>query len=379
MKYTFAVLIWFSIVFTSCKNASINEVNTNLDSLKTSKSVLYAKGFSIEKIDKNSVIKVFDPWQKGKILKSYYLYHQGDSIPARFKNYSAVKIPLEKIAVTSLDNVGFLNLLASLKKVVAVSDYQRIYNPEIKKGIDLKHIKNIGPAVDVNFESLISSQAEAVFSTTYNTYDHKTDLFEKASITLIYNMDWMENTALGRAEWLKFVAAFLDKDAMADSIFKHIDIRYNVLKHKAIVSKNKPSVLVGSNYKEVWYLPGGKSYIASLLKDAGADYFWKNDKNLGSLSLSFEKVIEVASNSKIWIDVSFLSFKELISADERYSVFTACSNTLIYNNLGMSKGLANDYWETGLCRPDIILEDLVEIFHPNILNHKLVYYKKLEF
>jgi len=187
----------------------------------------------------------------------------------------------------------------------------------------------------------------------------------------------MEQTPLGRAEWIKVVGALLNQEAAADSIFLQIESNYLRTKEKIIDIQDKPNVIIGSNYKGIWYMPGGKSFKALLLADAGASYFWDHDSSTGSLALSFEKVVEMQSEADIWIEAPFRTFEEISAVDQRYGVFKAYKDSMVFNNFGCSNGLANDYWEKGLCRPDLILMDLVEILHPDLLDHKLLFYKKI--
>jgi len=238
-------------------------------------------------------------------------------------------------------------------------------------------VVNLGPAVDMNIEKLLVAHPEVILSTTYNTGSETKTILSKSGIISLYNMDWMEQTPLGRAEWIKVVGALLDRDKSADSIFSIIESNYLRISKIARATKNKPKVIIGSNYKGIWYMPGGKSFKAILLADAGASYFWSQDTSRGSLSLSFEKVLKSQREADIWLEAPYHSFDEIVAVDERYALFKAYKDTMVFNNFGRSNGLANDYWEAGLCRPEEVLADLVEILHPELFSHSLLYYNKL--
>jgi len=114
-----------------------------------------------------------------------------------------------------------------------------------------------------------------------------------------------------------------------------------------------------------------------MLADAGASYYWSKDSSTGSLALSFEKVVELQRNADIWLEIPFKSYEEVLAVDHRYGLFKAYRDSMVFNNFGRSNGMANDYWERGLCRPDLILKDLVSILHPELFEHKLLFYNKL--
>ncbi len=235
---------------------------------------------------------------------------------------------------------------------------------------------NLGPSVSLNIEKLLLAKPDVVLATSYSSAGHQRE--EKTHIPFVYNLDWMEKTPLGRAEWIKLIGEFTGKSKEADSIFRLIEKNYNSLKKKTSKLKNKPSVLVGANYKDVWYQPAGGSFKALLLRDAGASYFYNSDTTGGSLALSFEKVVEFQHDADFWIEVPFLSYRDMTAADSRYSIFKAVKTKNVYNNFGRAEGQANDYWETGMCRPDLLLKDLAAIFHPKIFDYKTVFYKKLK-
>ena len=128
-------------------------------------------------------------------------------------------------------------------------------------------------------------------------------------------------------------------------------------------------------------MPAGDSYVAKYLNDAGANYLWSDDNTSGSLPLSFEVVLERAANADYWLNFSqsWQSLQDLLNEDQRYTAFQAVKTGNLYNNdAQLNEYQGNDYWESGISNPDIVLSDLIKIFHPQILpKHQLVYYRKL--
>ena len=163
--------------------------------------------------------------------------------------------------------------------------------------------------------------------------------------------------------------------------FSEIEKEYNKLKQKAQNINNKPVVLSSLPWKDVWYIPGGNSFQARLIEDAGGDYLWKNNESHESIPLSIETVFSEAQNADIWINTGTAdSNKQILGVDQRFENFKSLKNKQIFNNNNkLSVNGGNDYWETGIVQPHIILKDMIKIFHPELLpNYNLYYYKHLK-
>ncbi|MBC7863854.1 MAG: ABC transporter substrate-binding protein, partial [Bacteroidia bacterium] len=223
---------------------------------------------------------------------------------------------------------------------------------------------------------------------TYGMGNPETDVNRKiseAGIPIAISIDHLETSPLARANWIKFVAAFFEKGELADSIVNEIEKKYTDLKAMAnplssAKSAPKPKVLTEIKLNDTWFVPGGKSFMAELLNDAGADYIWRDNEKTGSLTLSYEEVYLKALEADYWLNLSnWNSLKDCNAQDERNINFKAFKNKNLYNNNAiLNKEGGNAYWETGLISPDEILADLIKIFHPDLLpEHKLKYYKKL--
>jgi iron complex transport system substrate-binding protein len=205
----------------------------------------------------------------------------------------------------------------------------------------------------------------------------------KADIPLVITVDHLEETPLARAEWIKFFAAFTDKKNLADSIFTMTEKNYYELKKIAATATAQPSVFSEIKFGEIWYVPGGNSFAATLFRDANATYAWNENKETGSLHLSFEEVYNKAKDADFWLNMALVGSKnELLAQEPRYAEFKAYKTGNLFNNIKNmnSKGFS-DYWETGILYPNRVLHDLVCIFHPELAEHlknDLYYYKKLE-
>jgi iron complex transport system substrate-binding protein len=230
-------------------------------------------------------------------------------------------------------------------------------------------------------ERLINLQPDLIM--TYGIGDPQLDQqgkLEEAGFKVAINGEYMETTPLGRTEWVKFIAAFFDKDVEAERLFADIARRYEAQAAKARAARERPTVFSGANYRGVWHMPGGNSFEARFLSDAGADYLWKDDHSIGSIPMNVETVIARAKDADIWLNPEACrSRSELLGEDERYAVFRAFLTGRVYNNNAkINAGGGNDVWETGIAHPDRVLADLVSIIHPELLpGQERTWYRQL--
>jgi iron complex transport system substrate-binding protein len=203
----------------------------------------------------------------------------------------------------------------------------------------------------------------------------------KANIIPVVCADYFETNSLARAEWAKALALFFNEEQKADSLFSAIEKKYLQLKNIADTCTHKPTVFTELKTGDVWFVAGGKSNMAQLLKDAGASYVFNDNNKTKALSLNMEQVISKAANVDYWLNLHFSnSAVDILKQDKRYQIFNAYKKRNLYNNNAMiNETGANGYWEYGLNHPDELLADMIKIFHPTLLpTHTLKYYKQLK-
>jgi iron complex transport system substrate-binding protein len=373
-------LCYFVIILSACSLASCGNKTAGTKNPQTSDSLTlkYAKGFSIRYFEKYKEVIVYSPWVKGTEYARYYLV---DNINIKTpSNGTKVQVPLKTLASTSVTHIEFLNLLGELQTITGVCSPAIIYNPCVLKRIQQGRIADLGDAFSINVERTLQLNPGAVMMSGYNQNDPYAKRVLQAGIPVIFNNEWMETSLLARAEWIKFVGVFFNREKMADSLFSGIDKRYNGIKARAAKVKYKPAVMAGSNFRGTWYMPAGHSFMGRLFEDAGARYFFSTDTTSGSLPLNVESVLKNFSQTDIWLNCSYSSINELIKADNKHSLFRPVILKQVYNfNKRKISSGANDFWESAVARPDILLSDVIAILHPDIMpGYTLVYGERLK-
>ena len=367
-------------LFTSCKEDK--GISKKLPSIDTKAfNISYAKGFSIINHSNYKELVVTSPWPKSKATYRYILVKKGDTVPKHNDSDIIIEIPIKKVVVMSTTNIPALEYLQVENTLVGFPNTNFISSEKTRKRIDSGNIKDLNSDVDLNMELLLELQPELIIGFSVNGNNKALDQIEKFGIPVVLDGAWTEEHPLGRAEWIKFIAAFYDKTLIADSLFKTIETNYLKAKEIALNVKEKPIVFSGSMFKDVWNIPGGKSFVAKYLEDANTNYLWKDNNDIGSLQLNFENVLEKASNAQLWIGAGLFQNKtQMENQHKGYTYFDAFKNNNIFSytkQIGSKGGLL--YFELGPLRPDIILKDIINIAHPELLtDYNNFFFKRLE-
>ncbi len=364
------VLLLGSFVLSSCSEKK-EPMSNEISSLK------YARGFAVTSHETFTEIEVF---QARSSLK-YILVPKGNAVPSHLSDVQIIRTPITNLVCTSTSHVAILDHLNEVNKLVGFPSTDLISSASARERIDSGQVTDLGIDKEMNLELLASLQPELVIGYSISGDMLKLDKIQELGIPVVINCEYLEEHPLGRAEWIKFMAPFFQKEALADSIFNFVEKQY-LETQKLIPEENKrPTVLSGILYGDTWFLPGGQNYAAQLFRDAGYTYLWDSDPTSGFLQLSFESVFAQAQDADYWIGVgSFNSLGELANAEERYSLFRPFRENRVYTydaRRGSTGG--SQYLELGYSRPDIILKDLIKIAHPELLDdHQLFFHQRLQ-
>ncbi|MGK7950005.1 MAG: ABC transporter substrate-binding protein [Xenococcaceae cyanobacterium] len=367
-------------ISSSPNKECIQNYNPNTDYFPKKVSIDRATGFSVEYQNNYKVVTVKNPWRQAKTGFQYVLVQCGTPAPEGFKQDQIITVPVNTVASLSTTHLPHLAKLELVDKLVGVSNLKLVNTPEVVEQIKANKIAELGNN-NVNVERLLELAPDLV--TTYGTGNSQTDSYPKlleVGLKVAINAEYMENTPLGRSEWLKFTALFFNREEKAQKVFSTISKNYQEIAAKTQAIKKRPKVFTGFNFKGTWYVPGCKSYPAQYLADAGAELLCVGNSS-GSIPSSFENVFERAATADYWLNVSqsWQNLKDVIREDSRYGDFQAVQKGNVYNNNArLNENGGNDYWEGGISNPDLILADLIQIFHPELLpSHQLLFYQKL--
>jgi iron complex transport system substrate-binding protein len=364
-----------------CIRCASPEKKTNEQESLADVSPQYAKGFKISRTKNATWVEVTYPYQGATSGYKYLLVERGLTPPAHDEDVTVIYTPINSIICTATSHLPLLDYLEESDKLVGFPSLDFVSSEKIRKRIDEGHVQELGVDKGLNMEQITLLKPDLLMGYTMTGDLGQYKKIEQLGVPVVMNAEYLEEHPLGRAEWIKFMALFFNKEKEAEVVFKMIEENY--LNTKALVTNTfpQPTALCGVVYSDAWFLPGGQNYNSKLLKDAGYKYLWEDDLSKGYLQLSFESVYGKAREADFWIGVaSFESLNEIKNADARYTKFRPFQTKQVYS-YDARKGAkgGSEFLELGYLRPDIILKDLVKISRPTLMpEYKLYFYKKLE-
>lgn len=379
-NWKFYSICFFVVVgFVSCKK----EKEETTISSQTINSIEYAQGLSIRDYGQYTVVDVKQAWVGADKTFKYVLYKESaNTIPDSLKALPSVKVPIASIAVTSTTHLPSLVILEEEHTLKGFPGLNYVSSPSIRKAIDEGQVKELGQNEQLNTELVLDMSPNAIVAFAMDGSNAALNTIAKSGIPVIYNGDWVEQSPLGKAEWIKLFGALYGKEKEAKLFFDKIVNDYNEALALVKDVKNYPTVMSGAMYQDVWYTPQGQSWMAIYFRDAKADYLWKDTEGTGSLSLSYEAVLDKAVDASFWINpAQYESLGELEKANPHYAKFSAFKHKNVYS-FAPRKGATGGsiFYELGPTRPDLILKDLIYILHPEVLmtNYVPVFFEQLK-
>ena len=339
----------------------------------------YASGFKILGADnvQSTLIQVFNPWQGAKDVEmSYFISRNGEQAPAGFTG-PTIPAGAKQIVCMSSSYIAMLDALGQADRIVAVSGIDYVSNPYIIAHKD--SIKDMGP--EMNYELLLGLKPDVVL--LYGIGDAQTavtDKLKELSIPYMYVGEYLEESPLGKAEWMVALSELTDSREKGIEIFSEIPKRYQTLKDLTASVEQRPTVMFNTPWNDSWIMPSTKSYMAQLVNDAGADYIYKENTSNSSAPIGLETAYGLIQKADYWINVGMAStLDELKAVNPKFTDAKSVREKTAYNNnLRLTATGGNEYWESAVVRPDIVLRDLIHIFHPELVSDSLYYYRHLE-
>lgn len=385
-KDLFAFLIIIIGVFTSCNHPQTRLEASGGDTVRFE----YARHLKIVKHQGYSIATLTDPWKQGKILHTYALVPKGKAGDEICKAFSSdnnqevtiVRIPITRSVVFTTVHCALLYDLKAESAIKGVCDLQYISIPDIQQRAklpvsDAHHVADCGNSMSSNVEKIIDLKPEAIMVSPFENSGGYGKL-DKLHIPLIEMADYMEESSLGRAEWMKFYGMLFGREKAADSLFNEVKSNYEQLMQKAQTAKQTRSVFTERMMGNVWYVPGGRSVIGGLLQDARARYVFANDTHSGSVALSFESVLDRAGKADIWLfkyNEHPSTLQELLKENAGYGEFKAVKTHQVF----ACDCTHRPYYEEVSFHPDRLLSDVIQIVHPDIAGFApMHYYQRLK-
>ncbi len=343
-------------------------------------SVQYSRGFQVEYGETYKLVRAIRPWQGAEESFSYLLVQRGTEPPRGYDGVQVIEIPVRSSVMMSTTYVTYLDMLGELETLKGMDTFHFVQNKKVLEMAEEGDVRAVGSGPSVNVELLLEMDPDLIMGHSIGGEWDTHPKLEEAGLMVVLNGEHMETHPLGRLEWIKFVSLFFNKEARAQEIYDSTVREYNGLEKLTEDVRPKPKVLVNSPYQGVWWVPGGKSFQAVFIRDAGGDFLWSDDDSTGALMLDIEAVYARASDADVWINPGMWnSLDDAVAEDERFTEFKPYQTGNIFNNnKAENRRGGSAYWETGVARPHIVLADLIKIFHPELLpEHDFVYYYKL--
>ena len=371
-------LILIGFFFAACSSVHTNTpiLNNAADSV----AIQYAKGFRIYKHDGWSELQVINPWQGAKDVSfKYILVRRGDPVPAATGGI-VIETPVKRVVCLSTTHIAMIDFLNETETVVGISGTYLVSNKTILDKIDRKKVFDVGYNNNLNYELIMGLKPDVIFAYGIdNEFAGYVRKLRELGLKVVFNAEYLEYDPLAKTEWIKFMSAFYEKLDTATAAFDTIAGRYNDLKSRLAGVTFRPRILYGLPWNGTWYMAGGKSYAATLIADAGGDYLWKNNTSHEALPLSIESVYNAADSADYWINAgAAMSMADILAVEKRLANLNVFRQKRVYNNIAiLTPQGGNDYWESGVMKPDIILKDMASILHPELFPERNLYYFRL--
>lgn len=340
----------------------------------------YATGFEIvRRPDSATLLRVRTPWQGAEgIEKNLLFLHAQASVPEDFDG-QVLRGPARRIVCMSSTHVALLDALGAADRVVGVSGIDFITNPYIIANRD--RVGDVGFDGNVDYELLLHLAPDLVLLYGVGAASGMEAKLSELGIPYAYVGEYLEESPLGKAEWLVAVAELIGRREAGEALFQQIPVRYHALRQRVIAAGGpRPGVMINTPYGDAWFMASTGSYVARLINDAGGDYLYRKNTSNRSLPIDLEEAYLLTATADVWLNVgSIATLGELCSRYPKFADTRCVRQGAVYNcdrRTGPNGG--NDYWESGVVQPDRVLRDLIKIFHPELVQEDFYYYRRLE-
>lgn len=344
----------------------------------------YARYFSMKKVGNATLIEIRRPeGVRRGVFFQYLLVPKGENAPPGYPGALVVHTPVERVTCGHSLQVSMIDRLGCLESIKGVGGGKWTGNPEIRWKMAAGEVREIGMSRDMDMEAMVSIDPEVAFVyASGGSADTHMKLLPMG-ITPVLVCMYLEPHPLGVLEWIRFFGAFYAKESEAESFFSRAAKRYEALvaSIRERVTEH-PTVIVGHSTRGIWTTHGSNAWFVRLLHDAGGRYILEESGEYEENPVSLEHALKVGLEAEYWVNPRYTArnIDDIVGDDERFSYFASVKSGKVFNNDAMTFADGHPlFWEIGMTEPDVVLRDLVSIFHPGLLpEYRMKYYRRLE-
>ena len=370
--YKYLIVFLTAVTLFSCNRGSTATTQEEGDTVVFK----YATQLTVVRYDGYAVASLKNPWKPGKTLHQYVLVPSGSEV-SDLPEGTVLRVPLSRSMIFTTVHCAMLQALGREDCIAGVADLKYIKIPWVQQQVAAGCIVDVGEGMSPVIEKIIDRRPDAILLSPFENSGGYGKL-EEIDIPIVECAEYMEESPLARAEWLRFYGLLFGCEHEADSLFAVVDSSYQALSRQARASAIQPTVMVDKVTGSVWYVPGGKSTLGQLMADANGSYPWGDDTHSGSVALPFESVLEKAGDADTWLfrysSDHPITYGELKAEHHGYDQFKAYREQEVYG-CNVEQSL---FYEESPFRPDWLLNDIIRILHPEIEGlAPLRYYQRL--
>lgn len=374
-SYLYGALSLILLLLSSCGG---KETQGREETMIAGDSLIrYAEGLRISRSEGVTLVDISDPTKPESEVYRYALVPRGTDAGGEIpEGYMPIEVPVRRVIVmTTLQLSNFIKLDA-VDRVVGMPSTHFLFNQKMLDRLAEGKARRIGIEGNFDSELIMALEPDLILVSPFKRGGY--DALKELDIPLLTFLGYKETSPLGQAEWIKLTALLLGKEDQAEQTFDRIEQRYHQLQSLITPDLPRPKILSGELHGGNWYVVGGESYLAHLFRDAGGDYFLRDNKESGGFYLDFETVYSQAADADFWrITNNYkgdYSYDVLARTDARYRDFRAYKERkVLYCNLS-----ERPFYEGSPVEPEVVLADLIHAFHPELLpDHTPVYYDLL--
>lgn len=341
-----------------------------------------ASNLNIEEIDGHHLVTIPVPYYGASAPIRYLLVPRGEGRSVSMPDAVTLEVPLEQVVVGTTPAVACLEVLGSLDTLIGLAGGKYVYTDSVRHLALPEVASDGGMSRSLDRERLLSLSPDGFITYLYGEEERRdVDFLVGCGVPVLFMAEYLEESPLGRAEWIKFIGLLIGKGQEAEVFFDGVASRYRELEAIGTMEQDRPVIMSGAPFGGTWYVPKGGSWPSILFSAAGGVSLWNDLEGSGTAPMDLEAVLDRAVSADLWLNCgTWRSMEEGRSSGVPVESIPPFKAGKVYNNdRRINEHGGNDYYQFGVIRPDLILSDLLSIVHPSALpDHELVFYRNLQ-